>query len=261
MPKLFTRALYAAAAATVVASTVGLSAGMASASTTRAQDTASCGTNCISIFSRPLGSGTTLNAYVPGDKGTGGKVGQKVNMHLAINTRPNGDWQPSLSGFVFQFCGLLANDFFSPTSFLCLNHPFFPVIELNWAPFGNQSGLCAGVAKGAVAGESVTLQSCGQTANTVWVGDPNAGTGGPHGACLGPVPSFLLPVGPNDPNINFCPLINGGDTAFSQPLVLTLNTGTQAPQNQLQLERLSLLNHTARGDQLFAYFIDPSTGV
>jgi hypothetical protein len=259
MPKRFTRALYAVAAATMVASSVGLSLGTATAATTRPQDTASCGTNCISVFSRQLGSGTTLNAYVPGDKGTGGKIGQKVNMHLAGNTRPNGDWQPSLSGFVFQFCGLLANDFFSPTSYLCLKHPFFPVIELNWAPFGNQSTLCAGVAKGSVAGESVTLQSCGQSANTVWVGDPTVSTG--PGTCLAPIPSSKLPIGPNDPNFNFCPLINGGDTSFSQPLVLTLNTGTQAPQNQLMLERLNLLNGHPRGDQLFAYFLDPSSGV
>ena len=58
---------------------------------------------------------------------------------------------------MFQFCGFLANDFFSPTSFICTHYPFFAVIELNWSPFGNQSGFCAGVSR-ATSGRQVTLQ-------------------------------------------------------------------------------------------------------
>jgi hypothetical protein len=259
MPKRFTRAFYAASAAAVVASSLSLSLGTASAATHAPKDTAACGTNCISVFSRQLGSGTTLNAFVPGNTGSGGKVGQKVNLHLSANFRPNGDWQPSLSGFVYQFCGFLANDFFSPTSYVCLHYPFFPVIEFNWAPFGNQSGLCAGVAKGGVNNESVTLQPCGATANTVWIGDETHSTR--HIGCLIPVPHLFLPVGPNNLFLQFCPLINGGDTNFSQPLVLTLNTGTTNPTNQLMLQRELLVGGVAKGTQQFAFFIDPSGGV
>ena len=260
MPKRFTRAFYAMSAAAIVASSLGLSVGTASAVTHAPKDTAACGTNCVSVFSRQLGSGTTLNAFVPGDTGSGGKVGQKVNMRLANNTRPNGDWQPDITGFVFQFCGFLANDFFSPTSYVCLHYPFFAVIEMQWSPFGNQSGLCAGVKTGGVAG-NVTLQDCGLSANTVWIADRNNSTMSPPVSCLTAVPSIFLPVGPNSPNINFCPWLNGGDTAFSNPLVLTLNTGTTKPTNQLFVEPETKVGGVVKGTQQFAFFDDPPGGV
>jgi len=259
MPKRFTRAFYAVSAAAVMASSLSLGAVAANAATRSPMDTAACGSLCISVFSKNLGSGTTLNAYVPGDTGVGGKVGQLVNMHLAANTRPNGDWTPSISGFVFQYCGFLANDFFSPTSTLCTTYPFAPVIEINWSPFGNESGLCAGVAKGGVPGESVTLQYCGYTGNTVWVADIFNKVG--PGSCLAPVNPLDLPVGPNDPNVTFCPLINGGDYKFAQPLVATLNTGTSKPNNQLMVEPELKVGGTIQTNQLFAYFIDPPGGV
>lgn len=64
---------------------------------------------------------------------------------------------------MFQFCGEDANDFFSPTSYVCLNYPLFQVAEMEWAPFGNGSGLCAGVAQAGVNNENVTPQTCGVT--------------------------------------------------------------------------------------------------
>jgi len=262
MPKRFTRALYAVSAAAVMASSLSLTAGAANASTHAPRDTASCGTFCISVFSRNLGSGTDLNAYVPGDTGSGGKVNQLVNLHLAGNFRPNGDWSASLQGFVFSYCGFLANDFFSPTSTICQKFSFAPLIEFSWSPFGNQSNLCAGVAKGAVASENVTLQTCGETGNTLWVADTFNRVG--FGSCLAPVPGFLLPVGPNSPpkpGLTFCPLINGGDTRFSQPLVLTLDTGTQKPTNQLFVRPESLVGGFVRSNQLFSFFRDPPGGV
>jgi hypothetical protein len=253
MRKRFTRAFYAVSAAAVVASSLGLSVGTASAVTHVKKDTVACGSSCVSLFSAQLGSSTTLNAYVPGDTGAGGKVGQKVNMHLAGNFRPNGDFEPSISGFVFQYCGFLANDFFSPTSYVCTHYPFFDVIELNWAPFGNESALCAGVAKGGVAGESVTLQDCGMSANTVWILDRNNATLGTDCRV-----ATTPPVGPgNDPSVNYCPWINGGDTKFSQPLVMTLNTGTQKPTNQVMLQPESHVGGLVRTNQLFAFYFGP----
>ena len=251
MRKRFTKAFYAMSAAAVITASFGASAGVASAATHGKKDTVACGSNCVSLFSDQLGSGVTMNAFVPGDTGVGGHVGTPVNMHVAGNFRPNGDFSPSLSGFVFQFCGFLANDFFSPTSFICTHYPLFAVIELNWSPFGNQSGWCAGVSR-ATSGRQVTLQPCGETAKTVWVADRIHSTNGTN--CLIPA---TPPVSPGDPSVNFCPLINGGDTNFSQPLVLTLNTGTNRPTNQLQLYRELLVGSEARSNQQFAYFFGP----
>lgn len=253
MRKRFTKAFYAVSAAAVITASLGVSAGVASAATHGKKDTVACGSNCVSIFSDQLGSGTTLNAYVNGDTGVGGRTGTPVNMHLAGNFRPNGDFSPSLTGFVFQYCGFLANDFFSPTSFICTHYPLFAVIELNWSPFGNQSGWCAGVSQ-VTANRQVTLQPCGETAKTVWVADRIHSTNGTN--CLIPANP---PVSPGDPSVNFCPLINGGDTNFSQPLVLTLNTGTNRPTNQLMISRELLVGSVARSNQQFAYFFGPVT--
>ncbi|HET9894075.1 MAG TPA: hypothetical protein VFQ44_04010 [Streptosporangiaceae bacterium] len=251
MRKRFTRAFSAVSAAALITAGLGLSAGIASASTEGPKDTVACGANCVSIFSDTLGSGVTMNAFVHGDTGVGGRVGTPVNMHIAGNFRPNGDFTPSISGFVFQFCGFLANDFFSPTSFVCRHYPLFAVIELNWSAFGNQSGFCAGVSR-ATAGRMVTLQPCGATAKTVWIADRIHSTQGT--SCL---IAATPPVSPGDSSVNFCPLINGGDRNFSQPLVLTLDTGTKHPANQLKLGRELLVGNIARSNQQFAFFFGP----
>lgn len=71
--------------------------------------------------------------------------------------------------------------------------------ELQYAPFGVDSGLCVGLAATAVSGEGVTLQPCGTTARTVWITDTVNAAGW---------------------NSNYVPVINGSDTNFSQPFVL-----------------------------------------
>ena len=255
----FTRALYAASAAAVVAGSLTLTAGSATGATHAKTGTVACGRACVNIFAAQFGSNVTMNAFVPGDTGAGGRVGQKVNMRLDGNFRPNGDFTRVVVGVVTQFCGTSANDFFSPTSYVCTHYPFpfFPVTELSWSPFGNQSNLCAGVARGGVAGEDVTLQPCGVSANTVWIFDENHNTH--HSthpfSCFLPAPR---PVGPGvDPAVNYCPMINGGDTRFSQPLVMTLNTGSSHPQNQLVLRPETLVGPEIRSDQLFAFFRGP----
>jgi hypothetical protein len=254
MRNRFTRAFFAASAAAVVSVGLAASTGIASASTHVKKETSACDTNCQNLFVDVLGSGQTMNAFVPGDTGLGGKVGQKVNLHFAENNRPNGDFIPDIAGRVWQFCGFFANDFFSPTSYICLNYPFFQVFELNWAPYGNESGLCSGVARAGVVGESVTLQICGASANTVWVLDrANASLGND---CRDPATTYTtLPVGPGaQGTVNMCPWLNGGDTSFSDPLVLTAMLGTHRPPNQLQLQRELFTGGEVKDEQLFSFY-------
>ena len=85
------------------------------------------------------------------------------------------------------------------------------------------SGLCVGVASTAVQEEGVTLQECGASSKTVWAVD----------VYDQPIESFFL---------HYYPLINGSDTNFSQPYVLTYpQTGypTDKPRPQLQVDNLS----------------------
>lgn len=217
----------------------------ASAHTVTHRDTPACNSTCVSLFGADLGPSVDLNAYVKGDDGIGGKVGTRVNLHLTANFRPNGDWEPDITGFVAEYCGFYAGDLFSPTSYVCTHYASFAVIEMDWAPFGNESGLCAGVAS-AVNGASVTLQPCGVSAKTVWIADRDHASQG--GNCLNAAP---LPVGPAT---NYCPFINGGDTAFSHPLVLALNTGTSKPQNALQLATENLVGGEIRSNEAFAFY-------
>lgn len=200
--------------------------------------TISCGGACFSLYSRQLGPGVTMNAYIPGDAGTGGKVGRKINMNPASDYRPNSDFIPAIVGQVFQFCGTSTGDFFSPSSYACTNDGSYWVFQAQWAPQGSTSDLCAGVAVAGQAGENVTLRPCGVTAATLWVTD-NAHSFG--GDCR--VPG------------NFCPWISGTTPDFKSPLVLAVDTSTRSPVYQLRIEPESLLGDGhAVSPQEFAFY-------
>jgi hypothetical protein len=97
-----------------------------------------------------------------------------------------------------------------------------PAFEIEYAPYGVDSGLCLGVASTAVEEEGVTLQPCGVSAKTVWIAD------------IFDSPSTLFN--------GYIPLINGSDTNFSQPFVLTYPASgypTNMPRPQLQVDNIS----------------------
>ena len=204
---------------------IGASAASASTGHSRPNVTPACGYTCFALSSEVLGTGTVQNAYIFGDTGVGGKVGKELNLKFASNSHPNEDFSAGDIGTVEDFCSAWpAPQSFNPTSYVCIHYRFFQVYESNWSPFGNQSGLCAGVAS-AVDGENVTLQNCGASDNTLWIADRANGTGGD-----------CRSTG------NYCPWINGADTNFSHPLVLTVNAGSSDPANQLVVQRENLLD-------------------
>jgi hypothetical protein len=217
-----------AAAAAVVTAIVVPGAGAASAAAQRLKPNATqaCGRDCHDLSSLLLGPGMIMNAYVPGDTGTGGKAGQQLTLKFASNSRPNEDFtdyalEAGRPEIVASFCAAWpAPQSFDPLSYVCQNYSESPVYEFNWSPFGNESGLCAGLTRPGVEGENVTLQACGDSDTTLWIPDlANCG-------------------GPGD---NYCSPINGGDTNFSHPLVLTVNAGSSDPANQLVVQRENLL--------------------
>jgi hypothetical protein len=180
--------------------------------------TPACGDNCFNLYSLAYGSHQIQSANVPGDDGVGGKVGQTINLSNATDSSPNEDFTVGYVGTVAQLC---TEDQLSPyiCNFYGASSQYggnFPVYESNWAPYGNQSGLCAGVGKTATAGENVTLQWCGDSSATFWVADL--------------AHSYL----------GFTPFLNGADNTFTHPLVLTVVTGPKIGK-RLRLERLNLL--------------------
>lgn len=203
-----------------------------------APDTIACAGACFSLYSRQVGPGVTMNAYIPGDTGSGGKVGRKINLHPASDFRPNGDFVPDMVGQVFQMCGTAKGDFFRPSSYICTNDGSYWVFETQWAPQGSTTDLCVGVGVAGRAGENVTLRTCGVSTSTLWVIDDAHSFGG----------NCRVPG-------NFCPWMSATDPDFKTPLVLTVDTSTKSPRYQLKLGAESLLGDGhAIGSQEFAFY-------
>jgi hypothetical protein len=205
-----------------------------------------CGRFCFLLYTRRLGPGTTMNAVVPADNGGGAKIGRKVNMQVAADRMPDGNFTMSYIARVSQFCGTDVHDFFGPGSYLCLHESNFWVFEAQWSPYGADSGLCAGVAVADQIGEDITLRPCGVSDHTLWIADQANGTGG---NCRG--------------SASYCPWMNGSDNSFRHPQVLTLDSATTSPVDQLRLNPEQLLppgnGGRAWNNQEFAFFWQTGT--
>jgi len=209
--------------------------------------TPSCGRglDCIDLFSRAFGTHQTPN-YVLDVLRQGAKVGQPIILFRTSNTDPAEDFAPSIQGTTADFfaAGLVssavalhygcipATDPGGNFPNCGLNGVDDPAIEVEYAPFGVDSGLCVGLAATATAKEGVTLQPCGVSAKTVWIVDTNDS------------PATL--------NRGYVPLINGSDTNFSHPFVLTYPGNgfpTDRPRPQLFVNNLTGFSH-GRGLQI-----------
>jgi hypothetical protein len=225
-----------------------LTAGTASAATP------SCGPLCVNTFSYEYGTHVSPN-FVVDTYRQGNKVGQKIILFRTSNADPAEDFTVDIEGTVADF---YAAGLISATTALhygCIPQPDvganFPdcpfsvtgvpanssikgdandntsnylAFEQEYAPYGVDSGLCVGVASTAFQDEGVTLQPCGVSAKTVWILDTldqQFTDAWAHG---------------------YFPLINGSNTNFSEPFVLTYpNDGypTDMPRPQLVVENLT----------------------
>ena len=181
----------------VGAATLALVGGVGTAGALSASAaTPSCGNSCINIFSRDFGTFATPNFTMDVWR-QGAKVGQPIILFKVSNSDPALDFTPSFQG--------LTSDFFAAglvSSAVNLHYgggghqangkptPDDPAVELEYAPFGVDSGLCVGLATTAISGEGVSLQPCGVSAKTVWILD----IGGTRFAALTPDPEKSDPV-------------------------------------------------------------------
>ena len=199
-----------------------------------------CGKQCFMLYARRPGQSFTMNVAMAANNGTGGRVGRLINLQSAADHGPDGDFTMSFIGRVSQFCGSDVHDFFSQASYVCQHDSGFWVFEAEWAPYGNSSGLCAGLASPNLV-ESITLRECGVDDRTLWIANQANGT---DGRCRG--------------QKNYCPWMSATDNNFRDPKVLTMNGASAAPGNQLFLAPQNLLppgNHgQAWSNQEFAFF-------
>ena len=223
---------FAAATALTLLGGAGL-AGALSAGTASAA-TPSCGGFCPDIFSHQFGTHRSPN-FVLDVLRQGEKVGQPVILFRTANSDPAEDWTAAFQGTTADYyaAGLVTAqlalhygciptvnfpDCYGQTN-VAINDPAF---EIEYAPFGVDSGLCMGVASTAFQEEKVSLQPCGVSAKTVWVVD------------IFDSPQTLFN--------GYVPLINGSDTNFSQPYVLTYPTNgypTDMPRPQLEVDNIT----------------------
>jgi hypothetical protein len=201
--------------------------------------TPSAGGNAIDIFSRAFGTHRTPN-FVLDVLRQGAKVGQPIILFRTSNTDPAEDFVPSIQGTTADFfaAGLVSSAVALHYGCIPVTQPGGnfpncgltgvddPAIELEYSPFGVDSGLCVGLAATATAKEGVTLQPCGVSAKTVWIVDTNDS------------PATL--------NRGYVPLINGSTTNFSHPHVLTYPGNgfpTDRPRPQLFVNNLTGFSH------------------
>jgi len=114
------------------------------------------------------------------------------------------------------------NDFYTAglvSAALDVHYGSFKAYELEYSPYGVDSGLCMGVGSTAGNGTPVALEPCGASPKTVWVVDSA------------------------NRNKSHTPLINGSDTSFSNPYVLHYPGGeypTDVPRPQLNTYTLQV---------------------
>jgi hypothetical protein len=222
--------------AIAAAATLALVGGVSAVATISASAaTPSCGRDCIDLFSREFGTHTTPG-YVLDVLRQGAKVGQPVILFRTSNSDPAEDFTTSFQGTTSDFfaAGLVTSAValhYGCTDAMfndCSPRGFTddPAFEQEYAPYGVDSGLCVGVASTAVQNEGVSLQPCGVSSKTVWILDLNDS--------------------PQTMRDNYVPLINGSDTNFSHPFVLTYPKNgfpTDKPRPQLFTQNLTGFSH------------------
>jgi hypothetical protein len=221
------KVLAATAALTLVSGVSAMGALSAGAATP------SCGTSCIDLFSREFGT-HSHPMFVQDVLRQGAALGQPIILFRTSNTDPAEDFTLSFQGSTSDF---FAAGLVLPSVALhygCTVGPFItcadgvddPAFEAEYAPYGVDSGLCVGLARTAFQNEPVSLQPCGVSSRTVWILDVNDS--------------------PATITHGYVPLINGSDTNFSHPFVLTYPKNgfpTDRPRPQLMVQNLTGFSH------------------
>ena len=180
MSSIKSKVFAAAATLTMVG---GIGAAGATAATAA---TPSAGGNTVDIYS-PLFGSHHSPSFVLDVLRQGEKVGQPVILYRATNYDPAEDFILSYQGLVSDFfaAGLVSASTElhyggGSTQENGVKTADDPAWEVEYAPYGVASGLCAGVGSTAAQGGKVSLQPCGVTSKTVWIADVGLVPGTPN---------------------------------------------------------------------------------
>jgi hypothetical protein len=193
-----------AAAALIVACGLTAAATLpAGASTTQ------CGSACVQISSKLYGPGFVESAF----QGIAA-AGQPTILHAASDSDPTGDFinplgHPVLVS-VFYAEGMVS----AAVNAHYMNEP---AVQVEYAPDGQPTGLCAAVATTAYQNEGLSLQPCSTPGTTVFIIDfADAPTAKPY-----------------------FPIVNASTTDFTHPYTMTIDGNpAHKPFPQITLQRM-----------------------
>jgi hypothetical protein len=156
--------------------------------------TPQCGGACGSVFSSELGSYMEPG---PVEAVLGGvaRVGQPVILKQASSSDPSQDIMPEIKMVSdFYDAGMVSPEVNS-------RYGTLPAVQQEYAPYGDETELCVGLAKVAYQNEGLTLQPCDVSASTIWILDfPDSRPGAPE----------------------FFPIVNATTTNFERPFAMDL---------------------------------------
>jgi hypothetical protein len=209
------------------AATLTIAAGVFTVGTPSASAaTPACGGDCISIFSRELGTYGQPNVVETVLDGVA-RVGQPVILAPASSSDPSQD-------FFLRDAGLVSGFFAAGMVSAELNSHYGDLMaaQIEYAPFGARSELCVGLARTAFQGQGLTLRPCTVPARTVWIPDPT--------------------ILPTPPPTGYFPIVNGSTTDFSRPFAMHYPRDQQATDQRLQQIKVRRLQYLS-DDQTVPY--------
>ena len=198
------KVLAAAVALTVAGGLAAAAAPPATASTTQ------CGTACVQIFSKLYGPGFVESAF----QGIA-SAGQPTILHAASNSDPTGDFINPLGHPV------LVSTFYAQgmvSAAVNAHYGSEPAVQVEYAPHGQPTGLCAAVATTAYQNEGLSLQPCSTPGTTVFIIDENDSPA-------------TWPY--------YFPIVNASTTDFTHPFTMTIDGNpAHKPFPQITLQRM-----------------------
>jgi hypothetical protein len=179
-----------------------------------------CGPHCIQIFSAKFGTNANPAFVETVFRGVAA-AGQPTIVARPSSSDPAGDLiatHPASGGLV--------SDFFAAgrvSAAVNRHYGSETAVQIEYAPFGERTGLCAALAITAYQNEGLTLQPCSTPATTVWIVD--------------------TADSPATAPARF-PLVSGSTTDFTHPFAMIIH-GNPAHKrfSQIKVQRLRNPGH------------------
>ena len=193
--------------------------------------TPQCGSSCIGIFSAEYGT-TTNPGFVETVRGGVAHAGVPTELFRISDTNPAEDLLP-LGGTVTSFytsgkvSAAVAQEYSGDMA-----------AQIEYAPLGKPTGLCAGLATNPYQNEGLTLQPCSTPGTTVWIIDT---------AVSSVKGAFAL--------------VNGANREFTHPYGMTYYVNPAIVPAQIRVARLQInASHpTAPARQLWGAVFGPQS--